>query len=107
MNDAIIEQKSREMYEKIRASRPQLNITGTAYYVSADGNDVSDGLSPETAWKTPEGVNTHFDGLQDGDAVLFRCGDVFRGRVNLKKALHIQASAKAKNRIYMPLPVTP
>ena len=71
MIEAIIEQKSREMYEKIRTARPQLNISGTAYYVAAEGNDEADGKSPETAWKTPKGVNSHSADLQEGDAVLF------------------------------------
>ncbi|MBQ2782022.1 MAG: hypothetical protein IJE94_02355 [Oscillospiraceae bacterium] len=58
--------------------------TGTAYYVSNDGNDNNDGLSPETAWKTLKKVAevNGFWGdaplLKAGDAVFFRRGDVFR-----------------------------
>ena len=58
--------------------------TGTAYYVSNDGNDDNDGLSPETAWKTLKKVAevNGFWGdaplLKAGDAVFFRRGDVFR-----------------------------
>lgn len=58
--------------------------TGTAYYVSNDGNDNNDGLTPETAWKTLKKVAevNGFWGdaplLKAGDAVFFRRGDVFR-----------------------------
>ena len=31
---------------------PGETYTGTAYYVSNDGDDNNDGLSPETAWQT-------------------------------------------------------
>ena len=51
-----IEMKSRELREKIRNAKPVLDIKGTTYYVSADGDDNNDGLSPETAWKTLDGA---------------------------------------------------
>ncbi len=79
MNEKIIEQKSAELLQKIRSARPALDIKGTVYYVSADGDDSADGKTPETAWKTPEAVTNATSFLQPGDAVLFRCGDVFRG----------------------------
>ena len=58
--------------------------TGTAYYVSNDGDDSNDGLTPETAWCTIQKVceETGIFGtpgvLKHGDAVLFRRGDIFR-----------------------------
>ena len=62
---------------------PGETYTGTAYYVSADGNDNNDGLTPETAWQTLKKVSDSCgDGenaiLQPGDAVFFRRGDIFR-----------------------------
>lgn len=46
------------------------------YYVSADGSDDADGLSPRSALKTPAAALTHLrDGF--GDWVLFRRGDTF------------------------------
>lgn len=48
------------------------------YYVSANGCDSADGLTPETAWKTIAKVNETVSG---GDEVRFRCGDTFYGRV--------------------------
>lgn len=58
--------------------------TGTAYYVSNDGDDSNDGRTPETAWRTIQKVSMEaggwgYDGiLEYGDIVLFRRGDVFR-----------------------------
>lgn len=49
------------------------------YYVSANGCDTADGLSPETAWKTIQKVNSSVAG---GDEVRFRCGDTFYGTIN-------------------------
>ncbi|MBQ0150880.1 MAG: right-handed parallel beta-helix repeat-containing protein [Bacteroidales bacterium] len=47
------------------------------YYVSNEGDDSADGLSPESAWKTLDKVNNAALGF--GDKVLFRSGDIFRG----------------------------
>ncbi len=47
------------------------------YYVAADGDDKNDGLSPETPLKTPTGVNKL---AKEGDVVLFKRGDEWRGR---------------------------
>lgn len=51
-------------------------ITGTKYYVSVDGDDNNDGKSPEAPIKTLAAI--HALPLQDGDAVLFKRGDIFR-----------------------------
>lgn len=51
-------------------------ITGTKYYVSADGDDQNSGLSPESAIKSLEAIEAL--PLKNGDAVLFKRGDVFR-----------------------------
>lgn len=53
----------------------------TTYYVSNDGCDRNDGLTPETAWKTIAKVNESIEG---GDIVRFRCGDTFYGTVATK-----------------------
>ncbi len=58
---------------------------GTTWYVSNDGSDTNDGLSPETAFKTTTPVNSLE--MQPGDAVLFRRGDTFNGDY-----LHVKGS---------------
>ena len=62
---------------------PGETYTGTAYYVSNDGDDGNDGRTPETAWRTLDRVldaNGYYwrTELQPGDAVFFRRGDTFR-----------------------------
>lgn len=58
--------------------------TGIAYYVSEDGDDSNDGLSPETAWRTLQHVMVLVGGtgqepaIKAGDAVFLRRGDTFR-----------------------------
>lgn len=55
---------------------PGETYTGTAYYVSNDGDDSADGRTPETAWATLERVNQ--TDLQYGDAVFFERGGIWR-----------------------------
>lgn len=55
---------------------PGETYTGTAYYLSNDGDDGADGTSPETAWATIDRLNQAE--LNYGDAVFFRRGDVWR-----------------------------
>ena len=52
---------------------------GRNYYVSSDGDDSADGLSPENAWRTLEKVNSTILGY--ADTVRFRRGDIFRGHL--------------------------
>lgn len=83
MTLANIEKKARELRTLIKDAKPVLDIKGTTYYVSAIGNDENDGKTPETAWLTTNAIMTNRDKLQPGDAVLFRCGDIFRGRFEM------------------------
>lgn len=59
--------------------------TGTIYYVSNDGDDKNDGLTPETAWATLNKVNSA--PLNSGDAVLFNRGDGWRGYLFAKSGI--------------------
>lgn len=77
-NEALYEKRR----EEILGARDEMTIRGTTYYVSADGDDISDGKTPESAWKTLERVNSGY--LNPGDGILFRRGDLFRGEVYAK-----------------------
>ena len=55
---------------------PGETYTGTAYYISPHGNNENDGLSPETPWQTAD--RTNWGDVQDGDAVFFERGGVYR-----------------------------
>ena len=62
---------------------PGETYTGTAYYVSNDGDDNNDGLTPETAWQSVSKLLQELDQregcvLKPGDAIFLRRGDIFR-----------------------------
>ena len=62
---------------------PGETYTGTAYYISNDGDDNNDGLSPETPWRTLWKLNYEINWGEDrvvksGDIIYFRRGDTFR-----------------------------
>ncbi|MBR5538742.1 MAG: hypothetical protein IKU61_02460 [Clostridia bacterium] len=65
--------------EEILSCPDNLEIKGNTYYVSCDGDDNNDGLSPQKAWKSLDRVNKSW--LYEGDGVLFRRGDLFRGEI--------------------------
>jgi len=52
-------------------------------YISPDGNDNNDGLSPKTAWKTLSKLQSSQTELIAGTQVLFRSGATFRGNLSL------------------------
>ena len=53
------------------------DICGYTYYVSNDGDDSNDGLTPQTAWKSLKKASE--TKLEPGECVRFRRGDIFRG----------------------------
>lgn len=66
---------------------PGQTYTGTAYYVSPNGNDEWDGLTPETAkqslqWAL-EAANGKDDLLRPGDAIFFERDGVYRADLSL------------------------
>lgn len=66
------EKLKREIFQ----TKTEVKISGKTYYVSAEGDDSNDGLSPDKAWKSIERLRTAK--LEVGDGVLFRRGDEFR-----------------------------
>ena len=90
---AELDDATRDEYDKLLADRISeiLNseseitpetITGTAYYISNDGDDSAKGTSPETAWKSIKNLWTYYADdtvritkLKAGDGVFFRRGD--------------------------------
>ena len=70
--------KARSRKAEIATSASDYPSNRPTYYVdSVNGNDMADGLSPETAWKSLERVA--YAPLNAGDVVLFRRGCQFRG----------------------------
>lgn len=85
--------------ERILSTKTEITYTGTAYYVSENGNDGNDGLSPESAWRTNAKVSEA--DLSEGDAVLFERGGLFRGQIKTKPGVTYSAyGIGSKPKIY-------
>ena len=58
-------------------------VLGIRYFVSPDGDDDGAGMHPMAPWRTIDGVNRRMDEgtLGSGDAVLFRAGATFYGKI--------------------------
>ena len=67
--------------KKIRESKDELEYVGKVYYISNNGDDNNDGLSPETAWKTIRRYEDHHELFDDagGATLLFERGGIYRG----------------------------
>ena len=85
--------------EEIRNTKPEVEVTGTKYYVAADGDDANDGLSPEKPWKTMNKVTNA--ALKAGDGVFFKRGDIFTGQIMAKSGVTYSAYGEgAKPKLY-------
>jgi uncharacterized repeat protein (TIGR01451 family) len=58
---------------------PPARAANTTYYVSTSGSDSNNGLTSGAPFQTIAKVNTL--NLQQGDKVLFKCGDTWRGEM--------------------------
>lgn len=75
-----IKAKSKAKLAEILETKSDYPSGRTTYYVdSVNGNDEADGLSPETAWRTLKKVTDAELGF--GSVVLFRRGQIFRGKM--------------------------
>ncbi len=94
-----IDRLSGALKEAILASTFETQIEGKTYYVSAQGDDANDGLSPQTALKTLQAVNALE--LHEGDGVLFRRGDLWRGHLQTRTGAVYSAYGEGpKPRLY-------
>ncbi len=93
--DGLFEERKRAILNCVRP----VKALGRAYYVSAEGDDANDGLSPDFAWRSLARVSAAE--LCPGDAVLFRRGDVFRGHINARPGVTYSAFGRGeKPRLY-------
>lgn len=94
-----IDQLAAERLSQICGAVDDSVVKGRRYYVSAQGDDNADGLTPKTAWKTIQRVNSaEFDA---GDGVFFRRGDVFRGGIIAREGVTYAAYGEGpKPRLY-------
>jgi len=85
--------------DEILGTADRISVAGIRYYVSNDGDDGNDGLSPERAWRTLMKVSAAE--LLPGDGVFFRRGDLFRGSIYTKPGVTYAAyGAGGKPRLY-------
>ncbi len=84
---AEVEELSAVRKAEILATPDKLaeTVTGTKYYVSENGDDANDGLSPEKPWKTLGKVSSAK--LSKGDGVFFERGSIFRGNLATKSGV--------------------
>lgn len=61
------------------------------YYVATSGNDLADGKTIATAWKSLNKVNGQV--FKTGDSILFRRGDTFNGKLLLKYTANLYVDA--------------
>lgn len=98
--EAAVMEKRDERISEIRSTDTDVSVTGATYYVSADGDDSNDGLSPDTPWKTLGKVSS-YSSFAAGDGVFFRRGDIFRGQLLTKNGVTYSAYGEGdKPRIY-------
>lgn len=94
-----IDGKAEKMKREILSTKSEVKPAGTIYYVSAEGDDRNDGLTPRTAIRTLDRMNA-LD-LKPSDGVMFRRGDMWRGRIYTKPGVTYSAYGRGeKPRIY-------
>lgn len=88
-----------DLYDMITYDQTELKVWGTKYYLSTDGDDNNDGLTPETAWATLEKAGS-FE-YEQGDGLYLRRGDLWRGNLPLHSGVTYQPYGEGeKPRIY-------
>ena len=98
---SALDRKAEKMKQQIRNTPSAINLEerGTIYYISAEGDDSNSGLSPEQAIHSLEKLNSLE--LKPNDCVLFRRGDLWRGRLRARTGVSYSAYGKGeKPRIY-------
>lgn len=90
-----LERRATAMRRSVCESRSDWSgATGTVYYISAEGDDARDGRSERTALRTLEAVGKL--PVKPGDAVLFRRGDLFRGRIEARDGVTYSAYGRGE-----------
>ena len=97
---AELDERTSKRIAEIRNTETAVKVTGTKYYVSVDGNDDNDGLSPDAPWKTT--VKVSEAELKPGDGVFFKRGDTWRNvAINAKAGVTYSAyGVGAKPNLY-------
>lgn len=62
------------------------SLFATNYYFKNDGNDGAAGNTKTTAWQSISKLNASWRSIVAGDSILFKCGDVFTGKIMVGKS---------------------
>lgn len=94
-----LDRRAEKMKKSIRNTKTEIEVTGTKYYVSPEGDDNNTGTSPDAPIKSIEKVNALQ--LKADDAVLFERGGLWRGHIQSRNGVTYSAYGKGeKPRIY-------
>ncbi|MBR5483662.1 MAG: hypothetical protein IKV18_03085 [Alistipes sp.] len=95
----MLDRRAEKIKKQIRQTKSKIEVTGKTYYVSTDGNDYNDGLTPNSPIKSIDKVNSLR--LNAGDAVLFNRGGLWRGHIKSQAGVTYSAYGKGeKPKIY-------
>lgn len=74
-------------------------VTGRCFYISNNGDDNNDGLSPETPWKTLQKLSDSYAplGINYTDIVLFERGSVWREGIPVMANMRYSAYGEGEN----------
>ncbi len=93
-----IDKKADAKLKEIEDYPDNVKVEGTTYYLSNEGDNKADGTTPETAKKDYDAIRFE---IKEGDAVLFRRGDIFRGQIGLVSGVTYGAYGEGvKPRLY-------
>lgn len=76
------DEEAAKLRKEIIEAKDTIKAKGTTWYVSNNGDDNNEGDSPDKAWKTLNALAINEYKIKEGDAILFKRGDVFRGTFN-------------------------
>lgn len=94
-----IDREAERLKRDILNSVTKVKPSGVIYYFAADGDDSNDGMSPEKPMRSIEKLNKLE--LKHSDGVMFRRGDMFRGKIMARRGVTYSAYGEgAKPRIY-------
>lgn len=91
-----LDKQAEKMKKEIRNTKSNLEEKNHSaiYYISVEGDDRNDGLAPDKAIKSLQRL-AEID-LKPNDCVLFRRGDIWRGRIKAKSGVTYSAFGKGE-----------
>ena len=96
--------KAESKRQSILGAKDTVKASGTTYYVSYNGSDANDGLTPATAWRSTQRVGAAVIMMEKNCTVLFERGGVYRGTMLLRDGMTVGAyGSGSKPQLYASL----